>query len=255
MSNWINFLKEIVAESDKIALRYFNASDLKIEMKPDRTPVSQADQEIEDHIRALVARKNLNLSILGEEYGLTTANSNLRLIIDPIDGTKNFIAGIPFFATLLAIEEEGDVIAGFISAPATGDQWWAARGQGAFHNGKQIQVSKIDKLEQSLAFHGSLYGPEGSHPAEPFLNLLSKTYRQRGFGDYLQHMMVAMGKGEFCVDFNIKPWDIAPLKIILEEAGGRCTDTSGLAHIHGGNAVCSNGLFHDKIIDAIYGLK
>ena len=99
-----------------------------------------------------------------------------------------------------------------------------------------------------------LFGSEASDPAEPMLELLRKTYRQRGFGDYLQHMMVAMGKGEFCVDFNIKPWDIAPLKVILEEAGGRCTDTSGIAHIYGGNAVCSNGLLHDEIIQAIYGL-
>ena len=255
MTDWITFLKNMTQQSDRIAMKYFNAHDLRVEIKPDRTPVSQADQEIEDFIRGLVAKEHPELSILGEEYGLTQTDSNVRLIIDPIDGTKNFIGGIPFFATLLAIEENDEVIAGFISAPATGDQWWAARGQGAYHNGKPMRVSKVGDLSKSLAFHGSLYGAEGSHPAEPFLNLLSKTYRQRGFGDYLQHMMVAMGKGEFCVDFNIKPWDIAPLKIILEEAGGRCTDTSGVAHIHGGNAVCSNGLFHDEIVQAIHGLK
>jgi histidinol-phosphatase len=255
MNHWIQFLQSITEKTDKIALKYYRATDLQVEIKPDRTPVSQGDQDIEDFIRQLVAKEHPELSILGEEYGETKTNSNVRLIIDPIDGTKNFIAGIPFFATLLAIEEDGEVIAGLISAPATGDKWWAAKGEGAYHNGKRIHVSKVDTLERSLAFHGSLFGQEGSTIAEPFLTLLSKTYRQRGFGDYLQHMMVAMGKGEFCVDFNIKPWDIAPLQIIVEEAGGKCTDTSGNKTIHGGNAVCSNGLMHDTVVNAVYGLK
>ena len=255
MTNWITFLQSITQESDQIALKYFNAHDLKVEIKPDRTPVSQADQEIEDFIRHRVHAEHPELSILGEEYGSTQSTSNRTLIIDPIDGTKNFIKGIPFFATLLAIEEDGEVIASLISAPAMGQQWWAQKGKGAFHNGKQIHVSKVGKLEDSLAFHGSLFGSEASDPAEPMLELLRKTYRQRGFGDFYQHMMVAMGKGEFCVDFKIKPWDIAPLKIILEEAGGKCTDTNGEKTIHGGNAICSNGLVHDAVLDHVRGLK
>ncbi len=255
MTNWIPFLRSIIEQSDEIALKYFNADDLKVEIKPDRTAVSQGDQDIEDFIRQRVAVEHPELSILGEEYGETKTDSNLRLIIDPIDGTKNFVAGIPFFATLLAIEEDGEVVAGLVSAPATGDKWWAAKGEGAFHNGTQIHVSKKDKLEDSLAFHGSSFGSEASHPPEPVLELLSKTYRQRGFGDYFMHMMVAMGKGEFSVDFNIKPWDIAPLQIILTEAGGLCTDSSGNKTIHGGNAICSNGLVHETVIKHIKGLK
>ena len=255
MTDWIKFLKSITQESDQIALKYFNACDLKVEIKPDRTPVSQADQEIEDFIRQRVKEEHPELSILGEEYGSTKSTSNRTLIIDPIDGTKNFIKAIPFFATLLAIEEEGEVIASLISAPALGEQWWAQKGKGAFHNGKRIHVSNVAKLEDSLAFHGSIFGSEASTPPEPMLELLSKTYRQRGFGDFYQHMMVAMGKGEFCVDFKIKPWDIAPLKIILEEAGGKCTDTNGEATIHGGNAICSNGLLHDVVLEHVNGLK
>ncbi len=252
---WLKFLHNITQKTDEIALKYFNASDLKVEIKPDHTPVSQGDQEIEDFIRLCVAKEHPELSILGEEYGETKTNSNLRLIIDPIDGTKNFIAGIPFFATLLAIEEDHDIIAGLVSAPATGDKWWAMKGKGAYHNDRQIHVSKVNALEKSLAFHGSLFGTEASKQAEPMLKLLSKTYRQRGFGDYYQHMLVAMGKGEFCADFNLKPWDIAPLRIILSEAGGICTDSNGEPTIYGENAISSNGLLHEDVLSYIKGLS
>ena len=254
MSVWVEFLKNISDQTDPIALKYFNAKDLKVEIKADRTPVSQGDQEIEDFIRASVAKKYPELSILGEEYGETKTDSNIRLIIDPIDGTKNFVAGIPFFATLLAIEEDDEVIAGLVSAPATDDKWWAEKGQGAYHNGDRIQVSKVNKLKDSLAFHGSLFGSEASKQAEPMLELLSKTYRQRGFGDYYQHMLVAMGKGEFCADFNLKPWDIAPLSIILSEAGGTCTNSNGEKTIYDGNAISSNELLHKEVLSYVKGL-
>ena len=255
MSAWTDFLRSITEKTDPLARRYFNATDLTVNIKPDHTPVSQADQEIEVLIRECVAQEHAALSILGEEYGETQTNADSKLIIDPIDGTKNFIAGIPFFATLLAIEDKGEVIAGHVSAPATGDKWWAAKGQGAYHNGRRIYVSKQDKLEQSLAFHGSLFGSEASHAAEPVLTLLRQTYRQRGFGDYYQHMLVAMGMGEFCVDFNLKPWDIAPLSIIVSEAGGVCSDTKGQRTVYGGNAVSSNGLLHDVLLSYIKNLS
>lgn len=255
MTDWLKLLHNIVFQSDPIALRYFNSEQLNVTIKADHTPVSQADQEIEDFIRSLVAKQKLSLSIIGEEYGETKADSNVKLIIDPIDGTKNFIAGIPFFATLLAIAIDDEIIAGLVSAPGTGDQWWAAKGDGAFHNGKRIQVSKVDNIAQSLAFHGSLFGQEASQQAEPVLKLLQQSYRQRGFGDYLQHMMVAMGKGEFAMDFNLKPWDIAPINIILQEAGGVCTDSNGKQTIYGGNAITSNGLFHQQLIATLNGLQ
>ena len=254
MSDWLKFLKDITVKTDKIALKYFYADDLQVTLKPDHTPVSQGDQEIEDFIRQCAAKEHPELSILGEEYGETKTTSNLRLIIDPIDGTKNFIAGLPFFATLLAIEQANEIIAGLVSAPATQDQWWAVKGAGAYHNGQRIHVSDVTNLEQSLAFHGSLFGTEASNPQAPFLALLAKTYRQRGFGDYYQHMLVAMGKGEFCVDFKLKPWDIAPLSIIIAEAGGICTDTQGEQTIYGGNAISSNSLLHQEVLSHIKGL-
>ncbi|MBT5855505.1 histidinol-phosphatase [bacterium] len=252
---WIPFLQAIVAESDKMAMTYYTKAKLKVEHKDDMSPVSEGDLAIENHIRKLVAETHPELSIIGEEYGETQTDSDVKLIIDPIDGTKNFIKGIPFFATLLAIEEKGEVVAGFVSAPANNDHWWAEKGCGAFYNGDPIQVSTESQLDKSQAFHGSLWGSEATDNPEPLLSLLSETWRQRGFGDYYPAMMVAMGKGEFAVDFKLKPWDMAPIKIIIEEAGGQFSDTSGQDSIYSGNFIASNGKLHETVVDRIRGLK
>ncbi len=248
MIDWLPFLHEIADEADKIALHFYRSAQLKTEVKKDLTPVSEADLAIENHIRALVKKQHPELSIIGEEYGETTNDSNTTLIIDPIDGTKNFIAGIPFFSTLLAIEESGKIIAGMMSAPAAHDRLWAQKGQGAFHNGKQIHVSKQTDLHQSLAMHCSIFGPEGPEDPTQLLHLLSNTFRQRGFADYLSPVYVANGGGEFCIDFNLKPWDMAATKIIIEEAGGKFTDIQGNDSIYSGNYIASNGVLHDQIL-------
>lgn len=247
-ANWIDFFHDITAESDKLALKYYHSAQLKTDVKRDMTPVSEGDLAIENHIRALVAKSHPDITIIGEEHGETIGNSDIKLIIDPIDGTKNFIAGIPFFATLLAIEQAGEIIAGMISAPATGDKFWAQKGMGAFHNGKQVYVSKQRELSKSLAFHCSIYGPEAPKDSKKLLNLLSKTYRQRGFADYLSPCYVFTGAGEFAIDFNIKQWDMAATKIIVEEAGGRFSDIDGNETIHSGNYIASNGVLHDEIL-------
>lgn len=246
--NWIPFLHDIAAESDKISMQYYQSAQLKSEIKKDMTPVSEADLAIENHIRALVAKQHPELSIVGEEYGETIGTSNIKLIIDPIDGTKNFIAGIPFFSTLLGIEEDGEIIAGMISAPAAGDKLWAQKGHGAFHNGKQVHVSKVDDLSKALAFHCSIFGAEGPGDPTQLLNLLSKTYRQRGFADYLSPCYFICGAGEFSIDFSLKPWDMAAIKILTEEAGGIFTDIHGNKTIYSGNYIASNGLLHDEIL-------
>lgn len=255
MTNWLPLLSEIADLAEPIAMKYFTATDLQIDIKSNMTPVSQGDLEIETAIRNLIKDKNLNLTVIGEEHGKTEGNPKQKLIIDPIDGTKNFIRGLPFFATLLAIEENGEVVAGLISAPATGDRWHAEKGNGAHHNGKKIQVSTIDKLETSLALHGSIFGSEASDNPEKVLSLLKKTYRQRGFGDYYPHMLVAQGLGEFAIDFKLQVWDIAAIKIIIEEAGGKMTDTSGNPSIHSGNLISSNGKLHDLVLEEIKDLN
>jgi len=254
MQDWIPFLKDIAELSRPIAMKHFQSSGLGVNVKADQTPVSQADLEIENHIRKLVNERYPDLSIMGEEYGETKGESDTTLIIDPIDGTKNFIAGIPYFATLLAIESRDVVVAGLVSAPATGDMWWAQKGQGSFHNGKPIKVSTVASLDKALAFHGSLFGSEAADDSTPVLSLLKQTYRQRGFGDYYAHMLVAMGLGEFAFDFKLKPWDIAPLKIIVEEAGGQFSDVDGHDTIYSSNLITSNGILHDLVQKQLHGV-
>ena len=254
--DWILLLQDIADAATDIALHYFDKKNFSIQSKADQSPVSQADLEIEDEIRRIISSDyaDYSLSIIGEEYGETKGESSTKLIIDPIDGTKNFIKGLPYFATLLAIEEEGVVTAGLVSAPATKERWWAAKGKGSFYNGQAQQVSNVAKLEESLAMHGSLFGSEASDEPQKVLSLLEKTFRQRGFGDYVPHMMVAMGLAEFAIDFKLKVWDVAALKIIVEEAGGSYSDTAGTSSIYSGNIVSSNGLFHKDVVSALDGL-
>ena len=155
MNSWIPFLTKISDVADDIALHYFNQDNLDIDLKDNMTPVSAGDLAIENEIRSLVKKDHPELSIIGEEYGETKADSKIRLIIDPIDGTKNFIRGLPFFGSLFAIEDDGEIIAGMVSAPALKDRWWASKGNGAFYNGKQINVSTISTLNDANGFYGA----------------------------------------------------------------------------------------------------
>jgi histidinol-phosphatase len=250
--DWLIFLHNLADKADQIALKFFEDTGLQIKLKTDQSPVSQADIAIEEMIRQEVKSLNLEINILGEEFGEDSQkNCATKLIIDPIDGTRNFIRGIPFFATLLAIEENNEITTGIVSAPKTADRWWAQQQKGAFHNNKQIHVSTINELSQAQAFHGSLYGNETNESPANIQKLLSKTYRQRGFGDYYAHMLVAMGCGEFAFDFGIKPWDMAPIKIILKEAGGHFSDLQGQPSIYNHQMITSNNLLHNQILDIL----
>ena len=255
MSSWIPFLTKISDIADEIAMHYFNQASLDIEIKDNMTPVSAGDLAIENEIRSFVKKDHPELSIIGEEYGETKTDSGLKLIIDPIDGTKNFIRGLPFFGSLFAIEDKGKVIAGMVSAPALHGRWWASLGNGAFYNGKQIQVSTISSLDKSNGFYGSLFGSEASKTPDKVVELLKDTNRQRGFGDFYSPMLVAMGCGEYAIDFNINVWDVAPMKIIVEEAGGRFSDTNGTSTIYSGNMICSNGHLHQTVLNYVQGIE
>lgn len=243
------FFQSIVSETDRIAKHYFMKSTLKVSEKSNSSPLSEADLKIEQVIREAAAKQFPDICIVGEEYDdAGTSSSRHKLIIDPIDGTANFIRGIPFFGTLLALEVDGEVIDGFISAPALNTHWWASKNKGAFHNHNPIQVSTIHTLSESQSFHGSLYGYEATGLPDTIFNVLKQTYRQRGFGDFYAPMLIAMGCGELCVDFNLQFWDIAPIKIILEEAGGKLTDIHGQSTIYSNHMVCSNGRVHDDVL-------
>ena len=171
-------------------------------------------------------------------------------MIDPIDGTSNFIRGIPICGTLLALEKAGEIVAAVGSNGIQKERWYAAKGHGSFYNGKQITVSDIENLQDSQVFHGSLYGREARGELDRLLLVLSKTKRQRGIGDFLIHMWVASGYGEFGIDFNLQPWDIAPLGLIVSEAGGFVSQINGGPFdIYEGSILSSNGLFHADIVN------
>lgn len=249
-ANWLPLLIEIADRADSVALRLFRAGNLHVDKKPDRSLVTQADLEIENVARALVAERQPGLGVFGEEQGERGERGQTRLIIDPIDATANFARGIPVFATLLAIEDAGEVVAGLVSAPALGQRWHAARGQGAFSGARPLSVSGIDALADAQLFHGSLAGREAAPGTEKLPALLARSERQRGFGDFYQHVLVAEGCGEIACDPIVNPWDIAALQVIVEEAGGQATTLSGARDIYGGSLVSSNGKLHAAALDA-----
>jgi histidinol-phosphatase len=175
------------------------------------------------------------------------------LIIDPIDATRNFVRGIPIFATLLAIEQESEIVAGLVSAPALSARWSAARGSGAFAGSRPIRVSRVSDLARSQIFHGSLGGAEAKRLPPGLPTLIRATERQRGLGDFYQHVLVAEGAGEVAIDPVMFPWDIAALQVIVEEAGGRATTLQGERSVYGGSLVCSNGLLHEEALRILRG--
>ncbi|MEK9657403.1 MAG: inositol monophosphatase family protein [bacterium] len=249
---WGPFLTRCADESDAMSRHYFEQA-LKIEEKKDKTLVTEADLAIERKIREFAADYDPELGVLGEEFGVSEGASSKKLIIDPIDGTVNFIRGIPIFGSLLAIEEEGEIVAAMVSNPMTKERWSAAKGAGAFFNEQPIQVSKIERLGEGQAFYGSLFGTEATGlPLDKAVALLGRTKRQRGIGDFLMHLWVAMGYGEFAFDVNLNPWDLAPLGLIVTEAGGQVTTLSGQPFsIYQPTILSSNGRFHAELFEAL----
>jgi histidinol-phosphatase len=248
---WIAFLREIADRADAIALRHFRSPDLATERKADRSPVSIADKAIEEAARDLTRRRHPGLGFHGEEFGDEVGSGEARLICDPIDATENFIRGIPIFATLLAIEEAGEITAGLVSAPSLALRWSAARGCGAFCGDRRLRVSQVGRIEDGQVFHADLRY-EGGRTQPPGLEaLLTPARRTRGFGDFYQHLLVAEGAGEVAVDAIARAWDIAPLLIIVEQAGGRATTLGGERTIYGGSLVTSNGLVHARALDLL----
>jgi len=236
----------------EIALRYFR-TNLTVETKADRTPVTRADRECEVRVVELLGARFPDCGFLGEELGERPGRSNARWIIDPIDGTKNFIRGIPFFATLIALEEEGEVTTGVIHAPAIDDLLYARKGQGAFANGRPVHVSAITDLGDAMLVHGGLKDLKVRPCWQPFLRLVDATARQRGFGDALGHSVVICGQAEVALEPEIKPWDVAATKILVTEAGGRFSDFAGSPSIYTGSAVISNGYVHDQVLNLLKG--
>jgi histidinol-phosphatase len=227
--------------ADAISLGRFRASDLHVETKPDRTPVTEADRAAETAIRDLLARERPGDGMLGEEHG-TVAGGARRWIVDPIDGTRNYSRGIPVWATLIALEEDGAIRLGVVSAPALGRRWWAERGGGAFANGDRISVSRVGRVEDAVLCFAL---------EQPLPEIARRCWHPRAYGDFWAHMLVADGSVDGAVDaVGIKVWDVAAIQPIVEEAGGRFSDRDGVARPDGGTAISSNGLLHEELLAA-----
>ena len=227
--------------ADALSLGRFRASDLLVETKPDRTPVTEADRAVEEEIRERLAVERPDDGMLGEEFGVTGSGSR-RWIVDPIDGTRNYSRGIPIWATLIALEMDGAIQLGVVSAPALGRRWWAERGAGAFVNGDPIHVSRVAEVKDAvLSFSLERPLPEIAH----------RCWHPRAYGDFWAHMLVAEGSVDGAIDaIGVKVWDLAALQPIVEEAGGRFSAEDGTARVDGLSAISSNGLLHEALLEA-----
>ncbi|AKK05193.1 inositol-phosphate phosphatase [Corynebacterium mustelae] len=244
----LDFALTLADAADALTLSRFEASDLVIDSKPDMTPVSDADIECERTLRALIEAHRPDDDILGEEFGGDATVTGRQWIIDPIDGTKNYVRGVPVWATLIALLVDGVPVVGVISAPALGRRWWAAKDLGAhrsFNNTvKRLKVSQVKDLSDASVSFSSLDGWRDRNLRDQFFALSDVTWRLRGFGDFFSYCLVAEGAVDIAAEPEVSLWDLAPLAILVEEAGGRFTSLSGIDGPHGGDAVATNGLLH-----------
>lgn len=233
--------------ADAITMRHFLDVDLAVEDKPDSTPVTAADRGVESALRAVLAAERPDDAVIGEEYG-SSGDAERRWIIDPVDGTKNFIRGVPVWATLIALQVNGQGVVGVVSAPALHRRWWASAGAGAFADGRRISVSRVADLESASVSYSSLTGWEALGRLQGLLELSRRVWRTRGFGDFWSYVLVAEGAVDIAAEPQVSLWDLAALQVIVLEAGGQFTDLSGVPTADGGSAAASNGLLHDDVL-------
>jgi histidinol-phosphatase len=237
--------------ADAITSARFRAHDLAVERKPDRTPVTDADVAVEDAVRALLSAERPSDVVMGEERGGTLEASRVW-VLDPIDGTKNFLRGVPIWASLIALVVDGTPVVGVASAPALGRRWWAAAGSGAFASDstgeRPISVSGVRSLEDAYVSTTDIKTWVEYHSREAYLALVDATWESRAFGDFYQHCLVAEGAIDLAPEAVANPWDIAPFQVLVTEAGGRFTDLSGVERYDGGNVLSSNGHLHDAAL-------
>ncbi|HEX3778258.1 MAG TPA: histidinol-phosphatase [Pseudonocardiaceae bacterium] len=239
--------------ADAITTARFRAADLRVERKPDRTPVTDADLAVEDAIRALLTEYSPTDIVVGEERG-GEVGAGRSWLIDPIDGTKNFLRGVPAWASLIALLVDGKPVVGVASAPALGRRWWAGAGEGAWTsfgtagNPQRISVSSVTDLADAYLSTTHLGSWTKYHSRESYLALVDACWETRAFGDFWQHCLVAEGAMDIAAEAIVNDWDVAALQVIVEEAGGRFTDLTGAARHTGGSALSTNGTLHDAAL-------
>jgi histidinol-phosphatase len=238
---------ELADIADAVSMARYGQADLQVTTKPDMTPVSDADQSVERALRARLAEARPDDTLLGEEYGGSMGEGR-AWVIDPIDGTKNFVRRVPVWATLIALTQDGAATVGVVSAPALGRRWWAARGQGSWRieNGSSPLPNRVSAVAD-IADASLSYSDDEGWERNSFLNLHDSVWRSRAYGDFWSHVMVAEG----CVDIACEPvlnlWDMAALVPVVEEAGGLMTTWSGDPALEGSSALTTNGLLHEEV--------
>jgi histidinol-phosphatase len=234
--------------ADAIALQRYRAADLVVETKPDLTPVTEADRAIEEALRAMLAQARPDDQVLGEEYGGARERRGRQWVIDPIDGTKNYVRGVPVWATLIGLVADDHATVGVVSAPALGRRWWAARGRGAHGRGPEgervLRVSAVAALaDASLSISDHV-----GWPPDRLAALTGAVWRSRAYGDFWSHLLVAEGAVDVAAEPELNLWDVAGLVTIIEEAGGRITGVDGSPVLGAGSGLTTNGRLHDAAL-------
>ncbi|WP_323793642.1 inositol monophosphatase family protein [Nocardioides sp.] len=239
-------------DADSLTTTRFKALDLHVMSKPDLTPVTDADQAVEEGIRRTLSRVRSRDAITGEEQG-SSGNSARRWIVDPIDGTKNFVRGVPVWATLISLAVDDEVVLGVVSAPQLQRRWWASKGNGAWTGrsllkATQMQVSDVRRLEDASLSYSSLSGWEDQHRLDDALSLMRRCWRTRAYGDFWSYMLLAEGAVDLAAEPELEVYDMAALDVIVREAGGRFSSLDGTDGPWGGNALASNGHLHEAAL-------
>jgi histidinol-phosphatase len=239
--------------ADAMTTDRFGALDLRVDTKPDLTPVTDADRGVETALRETLSAQRPDDVVLGEEFGGTAIFAGRQWVIDPIDGTKNFVRGVPVWATLIALLDDGAPILGVVSAPALQRRWWAVAGQGAYAKvdslpERRLAVSKVDGLGSASLGFSSLSGWAERGLRERFIELTDEVWRVRGYGDFYNYCLVAEGAVDIAMEPEVSTWDLAAVDILVREAGGTFTNLTGREGPHGGSAVATNGLLHEAVL-------
>ena len=252
MGTELDFALNLADIADSITMAHYRRDGLRIETKPDSTPVTEADQEVEERIRTLLLDNYPSDGVIGEEFENATGSSGRVWVIDPIDATKNFLRGVPVWATLIGLLEEGQPVLGVVSAPALGRRWWATTGNGAYTQDpsgdvRSISVSAVHELtDASLSYSD---GVGWDHYPLALNNLQDTVWRSRAYGDFLSHVFVAEGAVDIAVEPELNAWDMVAFAAIVQEAGGRVTGLNGDNFLDAGNALSTNGILHDQALN------
>ncbi|HET7667114.1 MAG TPA: histidinol-phosphatase [Mycobacterium sp.] len=249
---------QLADRADAVTMERFGALDLHVDTKPDLTPVTDADRSVETALRETLSQQRPDDAVLGEEFGGIAVFSGRQWVIDPIDGTKNFVRRVPVWATLIALLDDGVPVAGVASAPALQRRWWAGAGEGAYasfagETPRQVSVSSVSDVESASLSFSSLSGWSELGLRDRFIELTDAVWRVRAYGDFLSYCLVAEGAVDIAAEPEVSLWDLAALDIVVREAGGALTSLAGTAGPHGGSAVATNGLLHDAVLARLNG--